>query len=152
MSVKNYRASTELFIDDIWRQGKLYWHGIIANVRTLHLSSTSSQTPTLPRARLDGGSHTSLTIPKAALQVTFLFEHVSYPHFQRQMRPLGIKKGVYEASRISIYICKSPEIMWTYRTQSVYNRIFLHAWISSLLCDVSPSHSNFVLVATLAWL
>ena len=87
---KYYRASTELFIDDIWRQGKLYWHGIIANVRTLHLSSTSSQTPTLPRARLDGGSHTSLTIPKAALQVTFLFKHVSYPHFQRQMRPLGI--------------------------------------------------------------
>ena len=103
-------AKLMIVINRVWScTQRLSPSSTIAHVRTLHLSSTSSQTPTLPRARLDGDSHTSLTIPKAALQVTFLFEHVSYPHFQRQMRPLGIKKGVYEASRISIYICKSSE-------------------------------------------
>ena len=46
----------------------------------------------------------------------------------------------------------SNQLMWTYSTQSLYNRILLHAWISRSLCEALPSHNNFVLVTSLAWL
>ena len=106
---KYYRASTELFIDDIWVQPK---------------QGTSAST------------HKGYFFSRLWFVVEFPFWSLWHGH-----------------SRLSgIPDISSNQLVWTYRTQSLYNRILLHAWISSLLCDVSPSHSNFVLVATLTWL